>query len=151
MEKRTFPCSLGTLTVTADEDCIVAIHLSSEEVCPAENASTPLLKEAEAQLCAFLEGRLHTFSLPFRLIGTPFQVSVWKALREIPYGSTRTYGEVAALIGRPKATRAVGMACNRNPLLLLVPCHRVVGAGGTLTGFACGLDIKRRLLEMEQN
>jgi methylated-DNA-[protein]-cysteine S-methyltransferase len=150
MESRTFMCPIGNLTVTADEGCIVAIQLSSADVCPADNASTPLLEWAEAQLRAFLDGRLRSFDFPIRLIGTPFQLSVWHTLQEIPYGSTRTYGEVAAHIGHPKAARATGMACNRNPLLLVVPCHRVVGAGGSLTGFACGLDIKRHLLEMEQ-
>ncbi len=82
--------------------------------------------------------------------GTPFQRSVWEALRTIPYGETRTYGQIAALIGHPRAARAVGMANHRNPLCLVVPCHRVVGAGGGLTGYAGGLEIKRRLLALEQ-
>ena len=81
--------------------------------------------------------------------GTEFQCSVWQALRNIPYGQTRTYGEIAAEVGRPKAARAVGTANHDNPLLILTPCHRVVGKSGALTGFACGLDVKRRLLELE--
>lgn len=83
------------------------------------------------------------------MMGTPFQQRVWRALLQIPYGTTRTYGEIASAIGNSRASRAVGMACNKNPLLLIVPCHRIVGANGTLTGFAYGTDAKRYLLELE--
>jgi len=91
-----------------------------------------------------------TFDVPIALNGTPFQLSVWNALLQIPYGETRTYGEIAAMIGNPKASRAVGMACNRNPIWILVPCHRVVGKNGALTGFEGGLDVKKALLDLEQ-
>ena len=110
---------------------------------------SPLLQEAERQLQAYLSGRLRDFDLPVSPQGTPFQREVWAALRTIGWGELRSYGEVAHAIGRPKASRAVGMACHHNPILIVVPCHRVIGAGGTLTGFACGLDVKRALLRLE--
>ena len=84
------------------------------------------------------------------MVGTPFQQRVWQALQQIPYGATRTYGAIATAIGNPRASRAVGMACNKNPLLLIVPCHRVVGANGKLVGFAYGTEAKRWLLELER-
>lgn len=106
------------------------------------------------QVCGLLDeyfcGGQPDFSLvPLRAEGTLFQQEVWKALLTIPYGETRTYGQIAHMIGRPKAVRAVGGACGRNPLPILVPCHRVVGADGSLTGFSCGLDRKRFLLSLE--
>lgn len=150
MESRTFTCRIGSLTVTADKGDIISIKHNAEARKTSSDGSSAVLKEAEIQLTEYLEGKLKTFDLPIRFTGTPFQVSVWRALQEIPYGATLTYGEIATRIGRPKAARAVGMACNRNPLLIIVPCHRVVGAGGQLTGFACGLEIKRELLKIEQ-
>lgn len=95
--------------------------------------------------------KLRTFSGRFVAAGTRFQHKVWKALREIPFGETNTYSGVARRIGRPAAARAVGMGCNRNPLPLLIPCHRVIGSNGSLTGFAGGLDVKERLLAMESS
>lgn len=89
------------------------------------------------------------FTFRYRMEGSDFCKTVWRELQKIPYGSTATYGEIARRIGRPGAARAVGMACNRNPLLLIIPCHRVLGSNGRLTGFACGLDVKRFLLELE--
>jgi methylated-DNA-[protein]-cysteine S-methyltransferase len=110
---------------------------------------TPLLREAHAQLSAFFEGRLRGLDLPLALRGTEFQLRVWEELRRIVWGEVRTYGEVACALGMPRAARAVGMACKSNPLLIAVPCHRVIGAGGRLAGFACGLDMKRFLLALE--
>ena len=115
----------------------------------AEDEPTPLLREARAQLSAFFEGRLRRFDLPLALRGTEFQIRVWEQLRRIGWGEVRSYGEVARALSMPLAARAVGMACHRNPLLVVVPCHRVIGAGGRLTGFACGLEVKRLLLELE--
>lgn len=105
---------------------------------------------AEKQIKAFLSGEHRQLNFPIRMIGTPFQQCVWCVLQQIPYGTTRTYGEIATEIGNPRATRAVGMACNKNPLLLIIPCHRVLGANGKLTGFAYGTDAKQRLLELEK-
>lgn len=110
----------------------------------------PLLAQAARELGEYFDGIRRTFTFPISLQGTPFQKEVWRALRSIPYGETRTYGQIAAQIGRPKAVRAVGMANHRNPLPIVVPCHRVVGADGSLTGYAGGLDIKTLLLRLEK-
>ena len=126
-------------------------YLSPEEGRAASSSeATPLLKEACAQLDAYLAGRLRRFDLPLSPQGTQFQLRVWEELRRIGWGCTRAYGEVARAVGSPRGARAVGMACNRNPLLLVVPCHRVVGADGSLVGFGGGLELKRRLLELER-
>ena len=110
---------------------------------------SPLLREAERQLKAYFAGKLRVFDLPVSASGTPFQQEVWAELRTIGWGELRSYGDVARAIGWPKAFRAVGMACHRNPVIIVVPCHRVIGASGALTGFAGGLDIKRSLLRLE--
>lgn len=119
------------------------------ETVSGEVVETPLFREAKNQLDAYFAGRLKMFSLPLAPAGTEFRQKVWKLLQEIPYGTTRTYGEIAASAGDPKACRAVGMANNRNPLPILIPCHRVVGANGSLVGYGGGLDIKLRLLQLE--
>jgi O-6-methylguanine DNA methyltransferase len=106
---------------------------------------------AATQICEYLEGKRTAFDLPLDLRGTPFQLEVWRALREIPYGETRTYADIAAAVGRPGATRAVGNANGANPLSLVVPCHRVVASGGRLGGYGGGLDLKARLLAMERS
>lgn len=111
---------------------------------------TPLLKEAKAQLDAYFAGRLKAFELPLAPAGTEFQMKVWNALCTIPYGETITYGQLAERIGNANASRAVGMANSRNPLPVFIPCHRVVGTGGKLTGYTGGLDIKVKLLQLEQ-
>lgn len=106
----------------------------------------PYLKQLEM----YFGGHRVDLNLPLDLMGTGFQLAVWEALRRIPYGMTRTYAEIASIIGRPRAFRAVGGACHRNPVLLFVPCHRVIGSNGSLVGFGGGLDLKRELLELEQ-
>ena len=106
-------------------------------------------REAARQLEDYFSGKLESFDLELALEGTDFQKSVWKALCEIPYGETRTYKEIAVSIGKPKAYRAVGLANNRNPIAIIIPCHRVIGADGKLTGYASGLDIKEFLLRLE--
>ncbi len=105
--------------------------------------------DVRRQLEEYFDGRRHTFDLELALSGSPFDVTVWRALREIPYGETISYGELARRIGRPDAVRAVGTANGRNPIAVIVPCHRVIGADGSLTGFGGGLERKRRLLELE--
>lgn len=120
----------------------------------AEEIDDPGDRETAREVCKQLDeyfaGRRKHFDLPLLLRGTPFQMAVWQAMQEIPYGSTRSYGQLALSVGSPKAQRAVGMACNRNPLPIVVPCHRVLGAQGQLTGYAGGLDIKVHLLQLEQ-
>ncbi len=107
------------------------------------------LAEAIAQLAEYFEGRRESFDVSFRLEGTPFQKQVWQALVSIPYGQTASYGELAMQIESPRAVRAVGAACARNPIPIIVPCHRVIGSNGRLTGFRGGLEMKRRLLSLE--
>lgn len=111
---------------------------------------TPLLREAEKQLGEYFAGTRREFHLPLSLRGTPFQLSVWAALQKIPFGETRSYGQLAAMIGRPRACRAVGMANHANPVMIVVPCHRVIGSDGSLTGYGGGLEMKRFLLDLEQ-
>lgn len=113
------------------------------------SGETELTGWAAAELEEYFSGRRREFSVPLSPHGTPFQLAVWEALRRVPYGQPRTYGELAAAVGRPGAARAVGMANHDNPLLIFTPCHRVVGKGGALTGFACGLEVKRWLLALE--
>ena len=110
-----------------------------------------LLDEAAAQMKAYFEGKLTAFSLPLNPRGAEFMRAVWDVLLKIPYGRTSTYGEVAAAAGRPKAARAAGQANNKNPIAVVIPCHRVLGANGRLTGYRGGLQIKERLLELERS
>jgi methylated-DNA-[protein]-cysteine S-methyltransferase len=130
---------------------VIAIDLRPpfDGTYPAADASDPLHRETHTQLQAYAQGFRTTFSLPLDPQGTPFQRAVWAALLKIPFGETRTYGQIATAIGHPGAARAVGMACRTNPIGLVIPCHRVVGANGALTGYAGGLDLKARLLQHE--
>jgi len=117
---------------------------------PVENAvENPLVFEAEKQIRAYLTGKRKTLDFPIEIKGTDFQVAVYEGIREIPYGTVWTYKEVAVAIGRPNAQRAVGGALNKNPLSLIVPCHRVIGANGKLVGFGSGLPLKKALLKLE--
>jgi methylated-DNA-[protein]-cysteine S-methyltransferase len=115
----------------------------------AAASTDPLLLEAADQLSAYFAGELCDFDLPLTPRGTPFQLSVWDAVSAVPYGSTATYSEIAAVVCTPAACRAVGAANGRNPLPVIVPCHRIIGAGGGLTGYGGGLDRKRTLLDLE--
>ena len=127
----------------------------SESALPAgfatggRNDDEPVLRQATRELEEYARGERKRFSVPFELEGTHFQCEVWKALFEIPFGKVRTYGELAQALGRPGAARAVGAAAAKNPLPVIVPCHRLVGTGGALTGFSGGLAVKRQLLMME--
>jgi len=112
--------------------------------------SHPVLIEAERQLGEYFDGKRRSFSVPLDMRGTSFQKSVWEALLAIPFGETRSYRDLAKKLGNPRATRAVGAANGRNPISIIVPCHRVIGSNGNLTGFAGGLETKARLLELEQ-
>ncbi len=122
---------------------------SARDPDPSWVASKTPFKEVVAQLKEYFAGQRTRFDLPLDLRGTPFQRSVWKALLEIPYGETASYGDIAGRIGNPKACRAVGGANGANPVAVIVPCHRVIGSNGKLTGFGAGLPIKRRLLDLE--
>jgi methylated-DNA-[protein]-cysteine S-methyltransferase len=116
---------------------------------PGWKAAEAPFRDAIRQLRAYFSGRSRTFDLPVTLVGTPFQRSVWRALRRVPYNRTISYGELARRVGRPGAARAVGAATGRNPLPIVIPCHRVIGADGKLTGFGGGLPAKRTLLDLE--
>jgi methylated-DNA-[protein]-cysteine S-methyltransferase len=142
----------GLLYVEEQGDALTRIQFlrPEEKNAYAVTAETALLREACAQLTAYGEGKLRHFDLPLAPRGTDFQRRVWDELRRIEWGQTLSYGAVARAVGSPRGARAVGMACNRNPLLLVIPCHRVLGADGSLVGFGEGIALKRRLLESEK-
>lgn len=138
----------GRLYLASDAEGICAVRAAQD--CDTENgAPCGLLKEAAGELLEYFAGRKKRFDVPLALHGTDFERSVWQALLEIPFGEVRSYGQIAAQIGKSGAARAVGGACSRNPVLIIVPCHRVVAASGALTGFAAGMDMKRCLLAHE--
>lgn len=146
---------IGPLLLASDGAALTGIwmqgtfdgHVESEAVfAPCDD---PLLAEAARQLVAYFDGRLQQFDLPLTAHGSEFEEQVWAALRAIPYGATVSYGEIARRVGQPGAARAVGMANNRNPLPIVVPCHRVIGADGSMTGFGGGIARKRWLLAHE--
>ncbi|MFG2375026.1 methylated-DNA--[protein]-cysteine S-methyltransferase [Streptomyces sp. NPDC048504] len=144
----------GPLTLVADEDgTLCGLYMVDQRHRPPEENfgapdDTPFA-EATAELQAYFAGELKEFTLQLRLHGTPFQRTVWDQLRRIPYGETRSYGDLADALGNPGASRAVGLANGKNPIGIIVPCHRVVGANGSLTGYGGGLDRKQRLLDFE--
>lgn len=143
----------GLFTLIADDQGLCGLHFPGETPLATATVSIhdhPLLAEAGRQLLAYLEGRLQAFDLPLSIHGTPFQLQVWRELQTIPYGHTRSYGELAANIGGRNKARAVGGAAHANPLAIVIPCHRLIGASGHLTGFGGGLPMKQALLELEQ-
>jgi methylated-DNA-[protein]-cysteine S-methyltransferase len=146
----TFQSPLGPLGLCARGDELVAIYLPDQSP-PAEARPrvTPVLATASIQLAEYFAGTRCEFDLPLGARGTGFQQLVWRALLAIPYGATASYGEIARAIGRPSASRAVGAANGKNPLAIVVPCHRVIGANGTLVGYGGGMPAKRWLLEHE--
>jgi methylated-DNA-[protein]-cysteine S-methyltransferase len=137
---------IGTLWLEAEGDGLSSVAFDG----PAgSHSGDALLREAESQLRAYFAGELTRFELPLSPRGTEFQRRVWDAVAQVPYGTTATYSAIAAALGRPSASRAVGAANGRNPLAILIPCHRVVGASGALTGYGGGLERKRALLDLE--
>ena len=140
---------LGSVTFVEEDGALLAI--STHRTFEGMEQETPLIKEAYRQLSEYLKGERKGFDLPLLIKGTTFQQQVWKALLEIPYGETRSYKQIAVAIGNPKAVRAVGMANNRNPLLIVVPCHRVIGANGKLVGYGAGIEKKEFLLRLEKS
>jgi len=145
---------IGRIVIEGDEEAVTGLYFpnhkgwtaSEDRVRPSDEA----FRGVRSQLEEYFAGERQVFDVPLRFAGTPFQEQVWRALREIPYGRTITYSELARRVGRPSASRAVGAANGRNPLSILVPCHRVVGAEGRLTGYAGGLERKRWLLDWER-
>lgn len=141
---------LGLVLITATNNAISGLKFLDEAPEAVTAASTPLLKTAQQQLLAYFAGERQSFDLPLRETGTDFQKQVWAKLRQIPYGETWTYGEVAQKIGHLTAARAVGMANHHNPIAIVTPCHRVIGTSGKLTGYAGGLERKDALLKLEK-
>lgn len=145
---------IGPILLAGDEEGLkyVNIRKGKKKVEIPEDwlENKEFFRDVSGKLEAYFAGELKSFDVKLAPEGTKFQKSVWKALEEIPYGETRTYGEVAKIIGKPKASRAVGLANHRNPISIIVPCHRVIGANGKLTGYASGLDVKAFLLKLEE-
>jgi len=138
----------GTLLLTSDGTSLTGCRITDKEI-----SSNPceLLLRTRDELTEYLDGKRATFTIPVNPVGTPFQKKVWQVLTEIPYGQTVTYADIAKRIHKETACRAVGRACGLNPIWLVIPCHRVVGASGQLTGYAGGIDMKRALLQMERD
>ena len=149
----TFKSPYGTLVIAGVVGKIRSMRVVTEDgrfaARPSWRRADDEFAEAGAQLAAYFAGNLRKFSLPLELVGTPFQMDAWRILRAVPYGMTTTYGEIARTMGRPNASRAVGGAMNRNPITIIVPCHRVLGQDGALTGYLNGTQMKHRLLAME--
>ncbi|MFJ7159050.1 methylated-DNA--[protein]-cysteine S-methyltransferase [Streptomyces sp. NPDC101118] len=146
----------GPLTLVATGDTLSGLYMTGQRHRPPEDAfgeragaEEEPFPEVVRQLAAYFAGELTSFDLPLRMEGTEFQRSVWDQLKEIPYGETWSYGELAARLGKPNASRAVGLANGKNPIGIIVPCHRVIGASGGMTGYGGGIDRKQRLLAFE--
>jgi methylated-DNA-[protein]-cysteine S-methyltransferase len=152
---KTIESPIGKLKLVASDRGLVAILWDNDNPRRVrlsdlvENRKHPVLVETERELGEYFAGRRKAFSVALDMRGTRFQKDVWEALFAIPFGETRSYGQLAKQLGNPRATRAVGAANGRNPVSIIVPCHRVIGASGKLTGFAGGLDVKARLLSLE--
>lgn len=143
-----YPFPFGQLKIGYEGAAVTLLMRTDEPAC--DEGRTPLTDLAFGQITEYLEGRRREFDFPYRLQGTEFQRKVWRALCAIPYGETRTYGEIAAAVGNPRAARAVGMANHQNKILIAVPCHRVIGGNGRLVGYGSGLDMKEGLLHLEK-
>lgn len=157
MNKRheVVPTPIGPVTLIADGDELIAVYMEVHKYAPDPDEygvrveSDPVLDEAARQLTEYFASERTEFDLPLRPIGTEFQRRVWQALRDIPFGQTWSYGELAEHIGSPTASRAVGLANGRNPISIVIPCHRVIGANGSMTGYGGGIERKRWLLSHE--
>lgn len=149
IQKYFYDTPIGKLGIAEKSGKI--FQVSFFDIVEGELTETPLIKKAYEQLDEYFKGLRKNFDLPLLLDGSEFQIKVWKALMTIDYGKTATYGDIAKLIGSPKASRAVGSANNKNKIAIIIPCHRVIGSNGTLTGYAGGLGIKKYLLDLEHN
>ena len=144
-----FDTPLGLMGLEEEDGALVSLRLPGQPVLRIACHETPLLSEGKRQVLEYLAGKRRVFDLPLAPRGTEFYRSVWRALEAIPYGETRSYRDIAQAVGRPKAVRAVGQANHNNPIPIIIPCHRVVGANGSLTGYGGGLDMKKHLLRLE--
>lgn len=142
---------VGMIRISEHQNSITKLFFCRSRIFRrSDSQETPVLKEAARQLAEYFSGRRKVFSLPLSPEGTEYQKNIWAVLRDIPYGETRTYKQVAQAAGRPGSCRAVGTACHRNPIAILIPCHRVIGSNGSLVGYAAGLEIKKALLDLEK-
>jgi methylated-DNA-[protein]-cysteine S-methyltransferase len=146
ISRRSFPSPFGFITITAEAEKVTSVELCKKVTTLG---ASKVLDEAGKQLALYLKGSLPKFSLPLKVSGTPFQVAVWKAIAKVPFGKTVSYGEIAAGIGKPLASRAVGAAVGANPTPLLVGCHRVLGSSGSITGYSGGHGIKTKKLLLD--
>jgi len=156
MNIRVHPSPIGPLTLVSEDQKLVGCYFAGANMVKKRlrhansDANDPILNQAQSELDQFFSRKRQAFSVPVAPLGTEFQIRVWRALRSIPYGKTASYGEIAGRIGRPTAARAVGAANGRNPICIFVPCHRVIGTDGSMTGFGGGLERKEFLLALEQ-
>ncbi len=148
MKTAVYHSPFGDMELDYEEDALTALKMAKKKA--VGEAPEGLALAVFQELDEYFQGKRKTFDIPLRTHGTPFQEKVWAALRAIPYGEVRSYKEVAEAIGHPKAYRAVGMANNANPIFIIVPCHRVIGADGSLTGYGGGLPMKKALLSLEK-
>lgn len=150
-----FVSPIGMITVSSDGKGITSLHIEEDRYFTAipdnwiKDAKDPMLLQAIAELKEYFAKKRTAFTVPISVVGTPFQQSVWKALQEIPSGSTFTYMQIADKIGKPKAIRAVGSAIGRNPVCIMIPCHRVIGSDGSFHGYVAGIERKKMLLALE--
>ncbi len=147
----TYDTALGQIAIAEESGKVTNLFLAGEQVPPEmQREETQTLKEAAGQLLQYLQGKRTVFDVPLAPYGTAFQTRVWEALVKIPYGETSSYGKLAKDIGKPGAARAVGLANNRNPIPVIIPCHRVIGSDGSLVGYGGGLLMKEKLLALEK-
>lgn len=156
MDSCWMPSEFGRVFLTAFDEKLTGVYFENQKYFPVladpickNRGQSQVLATVIEQLTEYFEGRMTAFQCPVAPQGTDFQLAVWKALQDVPFGQTATYGEIAAKIGKPKSSRAVGAAIGKNPISVIIPCHRIVGASGQLTGYAGGLGIKSRLLKLE--
>ncbi len=155
MYYNTYPLPIGIITISCDDEAITGLHIEGDRYFAAiprkwkHSPDNRLLKQAALELEEYFNGKRTSFDVPITLTGTLFQQKVWKVLEGLPHGSTTSYSAIAAKIGRPKAVRAVGTAVGRNPVCIMIPCHRVLSSSGSLGGYVAGLDCKRQLLALE--
>lgn len=146
--KSYYDTKIGVVEITEEDGFITGVSLCND--IGNNNLETELTRKAYKEITEYLDGKRKDFDLPIRLKGTDFQKSVWNALSKIPYGSTKTYKDTAIAVNNKNAARAIGSACHNNPVMIIIPCHRVIGADGSLTGFGGGIETKRFLLELEK-
>lgn len=145
----TYKTIIGNIEIIEEDKYIIGVNFNTES--SIEDKETELIKETYKQIKEYLEGKRKIFDIPIKMKGTEFQKKVWKELTKIPYGETKSYKQIAEGIGKPKASRAVGMANHNNPIAIIVPCHRVIRTNNKLVGYAGGLDIKEKLLKIEKS